>query len=54
MKTVNLYSKRFSISRGWHWKLERVCNKDVASNWLKVFTKDEPMIEFKLATKQPK
>ena len=54
MKTVNLYSKRFSISRGWHWRIERICEADSSEKWLKIFSEDEPEIEFKLSKKLPK
>ncbi|MCK9530444.1 MAG: hypothetical protein M0R77_07775 [Gammaproteobacteria bacterium] len=54
MRTINLYSKRWSVARGLHWQLERECSKENAQAWLAVFQKDEPEIEFKLSKKKPK
>lgn len=54
MKTVNLYSKRFTPARGWHWRIERICEADSSEKWLKIFSEDEPEIEFKLSKKLPK
>ena len=51
---TNLYSKRFTIARGWHWKLERECLEENAKSWLEVFQKDEPSITFKISKKTPK
>ena len=54
MMTTNLYSKRFTPARGWHWELERGCNISTANDWLEVFQKDEPTVEFKISKKTPK
>lgn len=54
MHTINLYSKRWSVSNGLHWHLERECSMENAQGWLALFQKDEPEIEFKLAKKKPK
>lgn len=51
---MRLWSKRWSTARGWHWVLERECSKENASAWLAVFQKDEPGVEFILASRRPK
>jgi hypothetical protein len=50
---INLYSRRFSIFRGWQWKHERICTNETANTWLIIFERDEPDIEFKLSVDKP-
>lgn len=54
MEIIGLFSKRFSVAKGWHWRIERVCEADSSEKWLKIFSEDEPGIEFKLSKKLPK
>ena len=54
MDTTNLWSKRYSHARGWHWKFERECYPNTANAWLGVFQQDEPDVEFVLSIKKPK
>lgn len=51
---LNLWSKRWSTAKGWHWKLERDCLPENKDAWLDVFQKDEPTIEFKVCLNRPK
>lgn len=50
---ISLWSLRQSIAWGWYWRKERDCQESTANDWLRVFRKDEPEIEFKLAKKCP-
>lgn len=54
MKKLYLWSKRWSTARGEHWIIERLCEPATAEQWLEVFQKDEPTVEFKLSYKRPK
>ena len=51
---ITLYSKRWSIAKGWYWKYERECEKSSANEWFNVFQKDEPEVDFVLSNKEPK
>lgn len=51
---IQLWSKRWSTARGWEWKLERKCSMEDSQEWLRVFKKGEPEVEFKLSNKKPK
>ena len=51
---IALYSKRWSVAKGWHWKHERNCEESTSSAWLDVFQQDEPEVEFVLSNKKPK
>ena len=53
-QTTKLWSYRWSFAHGWKWQLERECNIETSSQWLEVFKKDDPSIEFKLSNKKPK
>ena len=54
IETISLWSYRWSFSHGWHWKYERTCHIDTSNQWLEVFKKDEPTIQFKLSKKKPR
>ncbi len=49
-----LWSKRFSPARGWHWRQERDCLPNTASQWLDIFQRDEPGVEFILSDEKPR
>lgn len=51
---LTLWSKRWSVAEGSHWKRERECDETSAPTWLAVFSKDEPGVEFKLAARRPR
>ena len=53
MKPIYLFSRRFSISRGWHWKIEREVTKENAEEWQRVFAKDEPEVIFYVGIRHP-
>lgn len=53
-RMLNLWSKRWSTAKGWHWKLERDCLPENKDAWLDVSQKDEPTIEFKVRLNRPK
>ena len=48
-----LWSFRFTIGRGWSWKIEREVTKETAKAWLGVFSKDEPEVKFYIGEKAP-
>jgi hypothetical protein len=48
-----IWAWRFSVSRGWQWIRERDCDEESAAQWLAVFQRDEPGIEFRVATRKP-
>jgi len=51
---IKLWSLRNSIARGEHWVCERECLEATCNEWLAVFRKSEPEVNFVLATKRPK
>lgn len=51
---IGLYSLRWSIARGAFWKKERDCIEITSKEWLKIFQRDEPNVEFLLSEKMPK
>ena len=51
---IKLWSRRWSVSFGTHWVLERDCAIDTANEWLAVFRESEPTIEFVLSAKRPR
>jgi hypothetical protein len=51
---LKLWSRRFNIGHGNHWKLERECILETAIEWLKIFQKDEPNTYFILSVRKPK
>jgi hypothetical protein len=51
---LSLWSRRFSVARGWEWKIERGITPENANEWLRAFRKDEPGIEFKVSRSRPK
>lgn len=53
-KMIKLWSKRFDSAYGWRWHIERECCSETAKQWLDVFSKDEPHIEFKLSVNKPR
>ena len=51
---IKLWSYRWTVAKGYNWKLERVCSNDDAKKWLAVFECDEPTIVFSLSTSKPR
>ncbi len=49
-----IYSLRFSIAQGNHWKYERDCKESDIHSWLAIFEKDEPDVLFLAAKRKPK
>ena len=50
---TKLWSYRWTVAKGYHWKLERECSNDDAKEWLAIFERDEPTIVFKLSASKP-
>lgn len=46
---IGLYSKRWSVAKGWHWKYERDCSEENIYEWLRVFQMDEPGVTFRFS-----
>jgi hypothetical protein len=51
---ISLWGLRHTFAWGWRWKKERDCYITTADEWLALFRKDEPLIQFILAKKKPK
>lgn len=49
-----LWAKRWNVAHGVTWSKERSVTPDTAENWLAIFQKDEPEIEFRLSDKKPR
>lgn len=45
---MKLWSKRMSVAYGWMWKHERDVTAETMLEWLLIFRKDEPGIDFVL------
>ncbi len=52
--TVYLWSHRWSPSRGWRWVRERPVIDATAADWLEVYTRDEPGVEFVISRLVPR
>lgn len=51
---LKLWSLRYSVGMGWKWVIERGVKEDTSKDWLRLFSSDEPEIEFKLSMGKPK
>lgn len=51
---MNIWSKRHSPAKGWHYVKERACTHQELHEWLRVFREDEPDVEFVGSVKAPK
>ena len=51
---LRIWSRRFSVAKGWHWESERIVSDATADAWLAVFHHDEPDQLFILARTEPK
>ena len=51
---MKLYSYRWSVAYGNHWKIEREVSDDTANDWLKVFQRDEPAVDFVVSKRKPR
>lgn len=49
-----IYSARWTAAKGWHWNKERECENGTVTQWLDIFRKDEPNVEFVSGKKAPK
>lgn len=56
MKTekLTLWSSRFSIAAGNHYKAERTVTNETAQEWLKIFRNDEPEVLFLVSKNKPR
>jgi len=52
--TKNLWSKRYSVARGWYWKYERDVTDFSADGWVEIYEKDEPNVEFRVSVQKPR
>lgn len=52
-KQMKIWSRRFTIALGNHWKYERDCNEMNVQEWLKVFRDDEPNVIFIASKRKP-
>lgn len=50
---ITIWSRRFSIARGWHIKRERECAAGEAEAWLRIFRGDEPQVPFAAGRGRP-
>lgn len=48
-----IWSKRFSVAQGNHWKLERESTEENVQAWLKIFREDEPKVLFLASLRKP-
>lgn len=51
---LKIWSKRFSVARGNHWRYERDTTEENAQAWLAIFRSDEPGVIFLASNKKPK
>ena len=54
MSEMILWSRRWSVAQGHHWRMERSCAGSTAQDWLDLFSKDEPSVTFQLARRKPR
>lgn len=52
-RRLSLWSRRYSVARGWHWAHERYVAEETATFWLRTFQADEPAVEFVNAVARP-
>lgn len=52
-KRLSLYSWRWTVGQGAHWRFERDVSAETRNEWLAVFRKDEPSISFIVSDKRP-
>jgi hypothetical protein len=50
---MSLYSWRWTVTRGWHWKYERDVTPETQVGWLARFSEDEPDVIFRLDRRLP-
>lgn len=51
---LKLWAKRFDSAYGWRWHLCRDVDASNGAQWLAVFQKDEPKIEFVISATKPR
>jgi hypothetical protein len=51
---TRLFAKRFTIACGYEWKSERYVTSVTGAQWLAIYQRDEPDVEFVLADDTPK
>lgn len=54
MNNMKIWSRRFTVALGNHWKLERDCNAGSVNEWLAVFRNDEPNVIFIVNARKPR
>lgn len=52
-KRLSLYSWRWAVGQGAHWRFERDVSHDSQAQWLATFKKDEPSVTFTVASERP-
>lgn len=50
---LSLWSRRHSAARGYHWRQEREVTEATAQDWLDIFEKDEPGVQFVVSAHRP-
>lgn len=50
---MKIWSRRYTVAQGNHWKLERECNEADVQAWLKIFRDDEPNVCFIAYKRKP-
>jgi hypothetical protein len=45
-KPLSIYSKRWAVGQGSHWRYERDVSAESRDKWLTIFQRDEPSITF--------
>ena len=54
MDGLSLWSKRWSVARGWIWVHERRVSEDTKDAWMKIFKTAEPDVDFVVNKKKPR
>lgn len=50
-----LYSLRWSVAKGWHWRVERDgMSKESAESWWDIYCRDERAVTFKISKNKRK
>jgi hypothetical protein len=53
-KHLSVYSKRWAVGQGAHWRYERDVSPDSRDKWLAIFQRDEPSITFIVSEGRPR
>jgi hypothetical protein len=52
-KRLSLYSWRWAVGQGAHWRFERDVSAESRDGWLAQFRKDEPSVSFTVSDARP-